>query len=128
MATKKKSDVTAEIKAANKALAAALASGDAAGVAGKYGKTAIVMAPNKPACKGTKAIKAFWQGAIDMGVKSVALRTTKVEQFGTTANELGAYALKDAKGTTLDAGKYVVVWKRDGKAWKLHWDIFNSDK
>ena len=23
--------------------------------------------------------------------------------------------------------KYVVIWKREGKNWKLHRDIFNSD-
>jgi ketosteroid isomerase-like protein len=128
MATTKKTDISAAIKAANKSLGAALAAGDAAGMAGKYTKTGVLMPPNAPACKGARAIAGFWKGAIGMGVKAVNLRSISVEQHGTTANEYGAYTLKDGKGATLDAGKYVVVWKREGKDWKLHWDIFNSNK
>lgn len=126
MATAKKKDISAEIKAANKNLSACLAAGDIAGVAGCYTKTAILMPSNSPGLKG-KAIAAFWQGAVESGVKSVTLRTISVDDQGRTANEYGIATLKGARGKILDTAKYVVVWKREGKNWKLHWDIFNSN-
>ena len=127
MATKKTADVAGDIRAANKALAKVFASGDAAGVAAKYTKGAILMPPNAGPTKGHKKIAAFWAGAIGMGVKSVSLRTTEVEAHGTTAIECGAYALKGENRATLDVGKYIVVWKREGGQWKLHRDIFNTN-
>ena len=55
------------------------------------------------------------------------LRTVELEIHGTTVNELGAYTLKDINGKKLDAGKYVVIWKKEGRAWKLHWDMFSTN-
>lgn len=126
MATTNKMDITDTIKAANQKLMKIFASGDAKGVAGCYTKTAVLMAPNMKSCKG-KHIQAFWEGAMGMGVKSVSLRTGSVEQHGTTAIETGVVTLKGAKGVVLDNAKYLVVWKREGKEWKLHYDIFNSN-
>jgi hypothetical protein len=34
--------------------------------------------------------------------------------------------MKDGSGKVLDRGKYVVIWKRDGAAWRIHRDIWNS--
>lgn len=126
MATNK-TDPSAEIKAANKALGKALAAADSAAVAKCYTKTATLMPPNMKACKGHKAIAAFWQGAINMGVKNANLRSTAVDAHGTTAIEHGVATLKGDKGVVLDVAKYVVVWKRENGAWKLHWDIWNSN-
>ena len=92
MATTKKAAVAAKkpttadaIRAANKSVSAALAAGDAAAIAAKYTKTAILMPPGAPMQKGTKNIHAFWTGAIGMGVKAVTLRTVEVDGHGTTA-------------------------------------------
>lgn len=126
MATAKKADIKETIKAANQNLAKIFASGDAKGVAGCYTKNAVLMPPNMKACKG-KQIQAFWEGAMAMGVKAVSLRTGTIEQHGTTAIETGVVTLKGDKGAVLDSAKYVVVWKREGKDWKLHLDIFNSN-
>ncbi len=126
MATAKK-NTTAEIKAANKNMGERYAAGDAAGVAACYTKTAILMPPNSKAFKGHKAIAGWWKGAMAMGVKTVTLRTSAVDDQGRTAIETGVATLKGARNKTLDTAKYVVVWKREGKDWKLHWDIFNSN-
>jgi ketosteroid isomerase-like protein len=127
MATAKKEDVSAAIKAGNAAIGAMLKTGDAKGIAGKYTKTAKLLPPNAPVQKGHAAIARYWQGAIDMGVAGATLRSVDVDIHGTTANELGTYTLKDAKGTKLDTGKYIVIWKKEGGAWKLHWDMFSSN-
>ena len=127
MATKSAADVAAIIKANNKALAADLAKGDAVGIGKRYSKTAKLMPPNADIQKG-KNIAGFWQGAINMGIKGVVLKTQEVEVHGTTAIEVGTYVLSGPGGAALDAGKYIVVWKKDGKDWKLHRDIFNTSR
>jgi ketosteroid isomerase-like protein len=127
MATAVKEDVNAAIKAGNAALAATIKAGDAKAAADKYTKTAKLLPPNVPVQKGQAAIRRYWQGAIDMGIAGVSLRTVDLDVHGATANELGAYVLKDAKGNKLDAGKYIVIWKKEGGAWKLHWDMFSSN-
>jgi ketosteroid isomerase-like protein len=122
----RKLSVTDQIKANNKALGAAVAAGDAKAVGRMYTGRARLMPPNADFFKGTKAITGFWQGALDMGIRGVNLKTVEVEQLGTTAIEVGTYTLAGGDGATLDKGKYIVVWKKDGGAWKLHKDIFNS--
>ena len=124
---KKSASVMKQIKAANKKLAAAVASGDFKTAAEMYSKKPILMPPNIPSAKSKAKIKAFWAGAADMGVKKITLTTAQVEADKDTAIETGAYRLAGARNKTLDAGKYVVVWKKEGKEWKLHWDIFNSN-
>ncbi len=123
---KAKATVADLIKANNKALGAAVAAGDAKTVAGMYTSRAKLMPPNADFFKGKKAITAFWQGAIDMGIRGAVLKSVEVEQLGTTAVEVGTYTLSSGEGAVLDKGKYVVVWKKDGGVWKLHHDIFNS--
>lgn len=127
MATKKKEDVAAAIKAGNKALAATIAAGDAKAAAACYTKTAKLLPANLPVQKGQAAIGRFWKGAIEMGIRGVQLRTVDLDVHGTTANELGSYTLKDAKGNKLDTGKYVVIWKKERGNWKLHWDMFSTN-
>ncbi len=127
MGTTKKDALAEAIKAGNKALCAHLAAGDAAAMAGCYTADAVVMPPNARACKGRRAITAYWRDAMAAGVRRATLRTVTLEQHGATAIERGEATLKGDRGVVLDKAKYVVVWKREGRAWKLHVDIFNSN-
>ena len=85
------------------------------------------MPPNSKSIKSKKAIQEFWENTAALGVSALSLRTGQVEKLGTTAIETGVATLKDKDGVTLDQADYVVVWKLENKAWKLHWDIFNSN-
>jgi ketosteroid isomerase-like protein len=124
---KKKLTTKDHVKAANKVLIGHVAAGNAAGVAACYSKKAILMPPGAPATKGAKNIAGFWAGAMAQGVKSAVLKTQEVDEQGTTAIEVGAFILKTDGGAVCGSGKYVVVWKKEGGAWKLHRDIFNAD-
>ena len=115
------------IKAANNVLLGHLAAGNAAAIAACYSKKAMLLPPGAPATKGARNIAGYWAGAIGQGVKTAKLKTQEVDELGTTAIECGAYKLKGAGGALLGTGKYVVVWKREDRAWKLHRDIFNAD-
>ena len=56
------------------------------------------------------------------------LDTVEVEGHRDTAIEVGTYTLRGAAGQVADAGKYLVVWKVEGRSWKLHRDIWNSSQ
>ena len=117
------------ISAANGALAEAIRMGDAAVCAAAYTTDARVMFQHTPTVVGRDAIQTFWQGIIDMGAKDVSLESAELLDFGDTQVERGRYTLtvRSDDGEVTDEGKYVLVWTRDGEAWKIWWDIFNSD-
>jgi ketosteroid isomerase-like protein len=114
------------IESANRSFAAALARGDAAALAAFYTSGAQVFPPNSDVVSGVSAIAALWQGVIDSGVKAMTLATSEVEARGDTSYEVGRYAMKAGDGRQVDTGKYVVVWKHEKGAWKLHRDIWNT--
>jgi ketosteroid isomerase-like protein len=128
MATKAAADVAKIIKANNKALGAEVAAGNAAAIGKMYAKGAMLMPTGAGILKG-KDIAGFWQGAINAGIKGATLKSKEVEVLGgSTAVEVGTYVLTGEGGAVADEGKYIVVWKKDGKAWKLYRDIFNSSR
>jgi ketosteroid isomerase-like protein len=38
------------------------------------------------------------------------------------------YEMKDLNGNKLDEGKVVVIWKKTADGWKMHRDMFSSNK
>jgi uncharacterized protein (TIGR02246 family) len=122
-----KADMKAQIEKANAAFVAAFAKGDAAAIAQMYSSDGQVLPPNSEIVSGTDAIQGLWKGAMDMGAKSITLKAAEVEQHGPAiAHEVGAYTMTGADGKEIDRGKYVVIWKREGNAWKIHRDIWNT--
>jgi len=104
--------------------------GDAAAVAGMYTADARLLPPNGPMVEGRAEIQKYWQGAIGAGLKLVSLEAAHVETGGNLIVEVGRYKSTtpgSGGSTATDEGKYVVVWKREGRNWKLAADIFNSN-
>ena len=120
-------DVRAAIEAGNKAFSAAVARGDAAAVAALYTSTAQVLPPGGEIARGQDAIQKAFQGAIEAGMRDVPLTTLEVEAHGDTATEVGTWTWKGKDGATIDHGKYIVIWKKEGGEWRLHRDIWNSN-
>jgi uncharacterized protein (TIGR02246 family) len=114
------------IAAANENFMAAFKRGDAAGLAALYTEDGQLLPPNSDFMTGREAIQAFWQGAMDMGIKSAQIEIGEVEDHGDTAIEVSKYTLQGEGGQVLDKGKYIVIWKQEDGQWKLHRDIFNS--
>ena len=113
------------IEAASKGFADALSKGQAAKIADMYAEGARVMPPNGPVVQERKKIQEFWQGFIDSGAK-LSLSTSDVEAQGNVAIEVGTYVMISSDNKR-DAGKFVVVWRRYKKDWKLAVDIWNSN-
>ncbi len=120
--------ITEEIAAANAKFMDAFNSGNAAGVAALYAEDGAILPPNAEIMRGRAAIQPFWQGAMNMGVKSAVLASIEVEDHGNTAIEVGQYTLSGDAGQLLDAGKYVVIWKHVQGDWRLFRDIWNSSR
>ena len=112
------------INSVNKKLADCTNKGDIECAAMYYTENAIYIGPNMKPLVGRDEIKA---GMVDDGATLLTLQSDQIEAFGNTANELGTYTTTTRDGEQLDIGSYVVVWKKTGDGWKLHWDIFNSN-
>ncbi len=119
------------ISATSREFEAAFVRGDAAGVAACYTDDAAVLAPDLPMMTGKHAAQDYWQAGIDMGIKSVSLKTVSLEDKGDTAIDTGTIVavIQPPGGQSMEASaKFVVIWKRqpDG-SWKMAVDCFNWD-
>lgn len=120
-------DVTNEIEQANKNFMA-LFGNDAAALANLYSSTGQVLPTGSDVIEGTDDIATFWQGVFDSGLTAAVLETLEITELGDTAVEVGRYSLLTSDGQIADNGKYIVIWKKENGAWKLHRDIFNSSR
>lgn len=120
-------DVRKAVEAANSEFRAAVLAGDAQKLSELYTANARIIPPRAPIASGRAAIAEFWQGMIATNVKDLVLETHDVEAAGGLAIEDGTVIITAADGTT-SSSRYVVVWKSEGGTWKLHRDIWNSDR
>jgi len=119
-------DETAIIEAQNQKFVEVFEAGDAAGVAALYAEGGVVLPPGGEAVTGTDAVTAFWQGAMDSGVKGLDLTTVDVFAIDKeNIVEVGRAELFDADGGLIQAGHYIVYWRKEGGDWKLFRDIWN---
>ena len=102
-------------------------SGNADGLSAFYTDDAQLMVPGAPSVSGTDNIVAYWQGAINAGINNVKLETTDASGCGNEVIEYGRYTIFAGDNFTVDNGKFIVIWKKAGKEWKIFRDIFNSD-
>ena len=123
--------VEQELKDGTKRWVEAFNRGDTAAVADFYTEDAKILPPNMEMVNGKQAIKAFWEGARAMGMRSMSLETLEVGIDGDLAYERGISTVtiqpEGAQASTR-RGKYIVILKRqtDGE-WKLAVDIWNTD-
>ena len=115
----------AAVEKLNRAFEAAAAKKDAAAVAQLYHSQAHMLGGDMPAVTGRDAIQKAWQGAFDANLADIKLMTDSVERHGDILVELGRYTATSAGKP--DNGKYVVLYKKEGGAWKLWVDSFSSD-
>jgi uncharacterized protein (TIGR02246 family) len=116
------------IAAVNRQFEAAFEQGNAGGVAALYTSTGQILPPNFEPMSGKEAIQGFWQGAMDMGIRGAQLKTAELEVHGETAIEVGQGTLLTEGGQVADIAKYIVVWRKENGEWRLHRDIWNSNR
>lgn len=111
----------------NQNFKAAMARGDAAGVANCYTTDAQFMAPGAPAAQGRANIQKTIQTFIDQGFTDYVILATDVYGNIDVVGVTEAYSLGKAGGENKDVGKSVQLWKQEDGAWKIFRDCFNSD-
>jgi uncharacterized protein (TIGR02246 family) len=112
------------VDAGNYFLRKAFEARDAQALADLYTEDARVIAPGAEPAEGRAAIAAFWQGVL-AETQGVRLDTQGVEASGDLAVEDGVARLTANDGS-VSRIRYVVVWKRVGRRWHLHRDIWNA--
>ena len=119
----------ATIEKLNDVWTAAFNKGDAAAVTALYTEDAYVLPPGSAMVKGRAAIEAFWRQAAQQ-MSDAKLTTVDVLPLGrSAAREIGTVTLKTKSQPPQEVvGKYVVVWRKIGRDWKLATDIWNTDK
>jgi uncharacterized protein (TIGR02246 family) len=118
-----------EIEAANAKWIELFNKGDFDGVAALYSEDATAFPPGSAMVKGQAAIGAMWKGLAEQVVdpRLTTLEVTRLGQF--FAREIGTFSLKTREATAKEiTGKYVVIWKRVDRRWKLSTDIWNDGK
>ena len=113
----------------------AVLAGSASAVADLYTDDAMEMPPNQPLLKGKAAIQQYYEKVFSGGMKVTAFTLNHLESRASadTAWDVGTYnqSMQGETGTTgrnSDSGKYVVILKRTGGAWKVAYAIYNSDQ
>ena len=119
----------AEIEALNVKFVEFFNNGDFAGVASLYAEDATALPPGSGMVKGRAAIEKMWKSLAEQ-IGDPKVTTVDVKQLGpSAAREIGTFSLKTKGATPRElAGKYVVVWEKIGKDWKLSADIWNDGK
>jgi ketosteroid isomerase-like protein len=96
----------------------------------RYAEDACIMPPDSPPLCGPNAAADFFRVAYDQ----ILLRNGK---FTTTAvygdgkefvTEEGRWFSYDANNNLMDDGKFLVLWKKTPKGWKMFRDSFSSNR
>jgi uncharacterized protein (TIGR02246 family) len=114
------------------AYAAAMLAGDAAAAAALYRDDAIEMPPGKPPVRGRAAIEAYYRELFS-GCRFVEFnfKNEQAQASGEVGYVVGVsrVSLTPAGGPPVhEAGKYLVVLKRSGGAWRVAYAIHNADQ
>jgi uncharacterized protein (TIGR02246 family) len=119
----------ANIEAANAKWMQFFNKGDFDGLASLYAVDATAFPPGSGMVKGRAAIGAMWKSMADQ-VSDPDVTAIDVKRLGpSAAREIGTFSMKTKGPTPKEiTGKYVVVWERVGRNWKLATDIWNEGK
>ncbi len=112
-----------------KAFELAFYRGDADTISRMYTEDAEFLIPEAPIVSGREAIAQVWKSIVGSGGNTTRVTTGEVQESGDDwAYEVGAFSASAPDGKVLNAGKYIVIWKRQSTGdWKIHRDIFNWD-
>jgi ketosteroid isomerase-like protein len=95
----------------------------------RYAEDGCILAPNSPAACGSDAVAEFFRVAYsDYGLRNGKFITTAVYGNGKDyVTEEGVWQSFDSNGKMFDDGKFLVLWKRTSKGWKMFRDSFSSN-
>lgn len=95
----------------------------------RYAEDCCIMAPNAPAMCGPAVPLEFFKMAYhQFGLRGGKFITQEVFGVGDGyVAETGLWQSVNAEGKTFDDGKFLVLWKKTPKGWKMFRDSFSSN-
>ena len=95
----------------------------------RYAEDCLIMAPNTPVIKGhTGALQFFKIAYNDIGLRNGKFITTAIYGSGNDyVVEEGTWQSFDKNNQLFDNGKFLVLWKKTDKGWKMFRDSFSTD-
>jgi ketosteroid isomerase-like protein len=117
------------IAASNAIYFQAFEKGDSSIFIDRYAEDCCIMAPDGPALCGPIAPLEFFRVAYyGLGLRNGKFTTTAVYGDGAEyVTEEGLWQSFDANGAQFDNGKFLVLWKKTKKGWKMYRDSFSSN-
>jgi ketosteroid isomerase-like protein len=108
----------------------AFINGDSSIFIERYATDCCIMPQNQTAMCGKNAALDFFRIAYyQMGLRNGKLFTTAVYGDGTEfVTEEGLWQVFDSNGNLFDDGKFLVLWKKTSKGWKMFRDSFSSNR
>lgn len=96
----------------------------------RYAEDACIMAPNSPQLCGPRAAASFFKfGYETIGLRGGRFITTAVYGDGKEyVTEEGLWQSFNEKGELFDDGKFLVLWKKTSRGWKMYRDSFSSNR
>lgn len=122
-------DVRKAIAESNSIYFQAFAKGDSSIFINRYAEDCCIMAPGAPAFCGENAALKFFRIAYRDGLRDGKFITQNV--FGTGSEyvvETGLWQSFNADRVMTDDGKFLVLWKKTPKGWKMFRDSFSSNR
>ncbi|WP_276502052.1 YybH family protein [Terrimonas pollutisoli] len=106
------------------------AKGDSSIFIERYAEDCCIMAPGAPAMCGPDAPLEFFRLAYHkIGLRNGKFITTNVYGSGDGfVTEEGLWQSYDASNKLFDDGKFLVLWKKTAKGWKMYRDSFSSNR
>lgn len=110
-----------------RALSTAVAAGDSAAAAQVFTRDAMLSTPGPGGtASGRAAIEARWQAAFRSGVTGLEMLPSSFEGSGDLKVETGIYRVLGASQAEIMRGDYLVVWKKEEGAWRIHRDFASA--
>lgn len=96
----------------------------------RYADHACIMAPGGPKRCGREAIQKFFRTAYDQyGLRNGKFITTAIYGDGNEwVTEEGLWQSFNAAGELYDDGKFLVLWKKTPRGWKMYRDSFSTNR
>lgn len=96
----------------------------------RYAEDASILLPNAPQIYGKEGAAKFFRKAYDeYGLRGGKFITTAIYGDGVEyVTEEGLWQSFNSKGELMDDGKFLVLWKKTSKGWKMFRDSFSSNR
>jgi Ketosteroid isomerase homolog len=102
--------------------------GDADSISLMYTEDAELFIPGAPVLEGVQAIHEAWQKIVGSGGNTLCTVVREVQESGDLAYDTGHFTASAPNGSVLNAGKWIVIWKRQSTGqWKIHRDFMHWD-